>query len=395
MGANWDSLAKQTFTDSTLRKNGGYLGYFTWGDMDPAFEDTAYNMKIGEISSPVKTAEGYSIIKLVDRKSDPLLTEYNFLTKRANIIRTLKMMKKRPAEEKYINKIFDKNKLKFYDGNLRILLNVVTSINSKKIEQKFSLNKVCAVYGDKQFTDQQIFRKIEMIPSFPWKKITSIGDLKAAIKGFLIQDKLYQIALEKGYNKVEAVKKAYQDFVMNTFLQYKMNEIAYNTVIPDSVLKAYYKTNIDQFSGPRKMNVQEIIVKNKRLAYKIISLINKEKNFGLLAEKYSLRKWSAQNKGIIGLSPFSKFGNLKNSFWKAKINKIIGPIKIENYFGIFKVLKKIKRKPIDFENIKSLVLKRAQKDRKTKSVIEYLVKKRKHLPIKINLKLLASYKVIY
>ena len=31
-------LAKQVFTDTTLQNN-GYLWYFSWGDMDTAFED--------------------------------------------------------------------------------------------------------------------------------------------------------------------------------------------------------------------------------------------------------------------------------------------------------------------------------------------------------------------
>ncbi len=63
-GASFNELAKQIFTDTALQNSGGYLGYITWGDTDPAFEDAAYSLKVGEISKPVKTAQGYSIIKL-------------------------------------------------------------------------------------------------------------------------------------------------------------------------------------------------------------------------------------------------------------------------------------------------------------------------------------------
>ena len=62
IGVDWDNIAAQVFTDSTLRNNGGYLGYFTWGDMDPAFEDAAYSLKIGEISKPIKTSNKGNII---------------------------------------------------------------------------------------------------------------------------------------------------------------------------------------------------------------------------------------------------------------------------------------------------------------------------------------------
>src|SRR3989304_5520701 len=56
MGVSFDELAKQVFTDSALQNNGGYLGYISWGDTDPNFENKAYSMKAGEISEPVKTA---------------------------------------------------------------------------------------------------------------------------------------------------------------------------------------------------------------------------------------------------------------------------------------------------------------------------------------------------
>lgn len=72
IGVNFSLLAKQVFTDSVLRNNGGYLGSFSWGDMDPAFEEEAYSLAVDEISQPVKTEHGYSIIKLENRLSHPL-----------------------------------------------------------------------------------------------------------------------------------------------------------------------------------------------------------------------------------------------------------------------------------------------------------------------------------
>ena len=101
MGVDWDNLAAQVFYDSALRNNSGNLGYFTFGDMDPAFEEAAYNLKVGEISKPVRTKTGYSIIRLEDRISNPILTEYEFQNKKSNIERALKL-KKRLSTKKII-----------------------------------------------------------------------------------------------------------------------------------------------------------------------------------------------------------------------------------------------------------------------------------------------------
>lgn len=48
--------------------NRGELGYFTALDLVQEFENAAYNLKIGEISMPVRSQFGYHIIKVSDKK---------------------------------------------------------------------------------------------------------------------------------------------------------------------------------------------------------------------------------------------------------------------------------------------------------------------------------------
>ena len=61
-GATFEKLSKGVFRDSVLAGNGGDLGYFSLGDMDPAFEDAAFSLIDGEISDPIITRNGFSII---------------------------------------------------------------------------------------------------------------------------------------------------------------------------------------------------------------------------------------------------------------------------------------------------------------------------------------------
>ncbi|EEL89007.1 Foldase protein prsA 2 [Bacillus cereus AH1272] len=67
-GASFEELAKQESQDSLSKDNGGDLGYFRAGKMTPEFEKAAYKLKPGQISNPVKSPNGYHIIKLTDKK---------------------------------------------------------------------------------------------------------------------------------------------------------------------------------------------------------------------------------------------------------------------------------------------------------------------------------------
>ncbi len=68
-GESFDTLAVQFSDDPSAKTGGGDIYYFTAGQMVGAFENAAYTMHKGEISAkPVRSAFGYHIIKINDRR---------------------------------------------------------------------------------------------------------------------------------------------------------------------------------------------------------------------------------------------------------------------------------------------------------------------------------------
>ncbi len=67
-GEDFQKLAKELSDDPSAKTNGGDLGYFTTMQMVYPFETAAYNLKLNEISNPVRSRFGYHIIKVLDRK---------------------------------------------------------------------------------------------------------------------------------------------------------------------------------------------------------------------------------------------------------------------------------------------------------------------------------------
>ncbi|MCM2321659.1 MAG: peptidylprolyl isomerase [Oligoflexia bacterium] len=67
--ADFQALAEKHSKDPSAKNNRGDLGFFGRDRMVPEFTESAFAGRAGEIVGPVKTAYGYHLIKVIEKKS--------------------------------------------------------------------------------------------------------------------------------------------------------------------------------------------------------------------------------------------------------------------------------------------------------------------------------------
>jgi peptidyl-prolyl cis-trans isomerase C len=70
-GAKFEDQAKIESDDTGSGENGGDLGTFGAGQMVPEFDEVVFKAPIGQVTEPIKTAYGYHLILIEERKSKP------------------------------------------------------------------------------------------------------------------------------------------------------------------------------------------------------------------------------------------------------------------------------------------------------------------------------------
>ena len=94
-GADFSKLATEMSSDSASGTKGGDLGYFTKGQMVPAFSQAAFSLEKGEVTEkPVKSQFGFHVIKVEDKRMQPLpsfeeVKTFLEVQKRREILETL------------------------------------------------------------------------------------------------------------------------------------------------------------------------------------------------------------------------------------------------------------------------------------------------------------------
>lgn len=66
-GKDFAELAKAKSLDTLTKEQGGDTDFFARGEKEEAVEEAAFKLAVNEISGPVKTTEGYQVIKVTDR----------------------------------------------------------------------------------------------------------------------------------------------------------------------------------------------------------------------------------------------------------------------------------------------------------------------------------------
>jgi peptidyl-prolyl cis-trans isomerase C len=68
-GAKFEDQAKIESDDTGSGENGGDLGTFGAGQMVPEFDEVVFKAPVGQVTEPIKTAYGYHLILIEERKS--------------------------------------------------------------------------------------------------------------------------------------------------------------------------------------------------------------------------------------------------------------------------------------------------------------------------------------
>jgi parvulin-like peptidyl-prolyl isomerase len=339
-GRSFFELAQDVFKDPVLRNSGGELGYFSVDEMDPALEEAAYDLEVGEISKPIHTNDGYSIIKVEDRKVKPLLTEYEYAKHRSQLLAYWKKRKNEKLTQQYVSSLRGSLNIKFNESVLRKLFLALNNEPENNLfkEEKISSSGINEIKNDELVRSdigvwdiEEFRRNIRYTSEKQRSWIRSEESLKDFISGLIIRTWMLSEARSQNLDKTQDYRdKVNYDF--DTYLLERIQKDIFEDItIPEDSLLSYYDQDPKRFADPPRVNLREIVLDNADDTVFIKSQLNKGSSFPELAKRFSVRRWSAENNGELGYLTPSDLGQWSSLAFSIDVGKWIGPIRMDSY----------------------------------------------------------------
>ncbi len=368
-GATFDQLARTVFEDPGLANNGGYLGFFGYKDMEPELETVAFSLPVGTVSDPVKLSMGYAIVKVEQRVEIPLASEYDYERVRQELARNVQEKKVMRLLSETTHRMAQELSPRYNEQAMNVVLKqwesvltVPQFVHVSEISQNTTgvdENTTLVSFPGGDWTVKAFMERLAKTTPGQRKQVKSMEDLRELISGLATRDLMLQQVLKKGIDQSPEVTKSISNQTQAYFLKRwasRVQDTVGTTGFPGHMVTEYYNRNRNLYTLPPEINVAEILVRTEAEAISMLNQLKRGDDFASLARKKSIRLWAAKNGGELGFGSKSTFGILGDKFSDAPVGALIGPEKVDPYFGVFKILAKKVGREKTFEEAKDDVI---------------------------------------
>ncbi|GIV59409.1 MAG: hypothetical protein KatS3mg043_0498 [Rhodothermaceae bacterium] len=357
-GESFETLAREVFADTTLARNGGDLGYFSFDEMDPAFEEAAFALRPGEISAPVRTAYGYSIIRVEDRFTKPILTETEFAAKKDRLEAYVLRRKRAQARSAYVRHAAEALAVTFHEPAFSHLVDQAAGragITDDETAAAF-LEAPLVSFGPsdsrRTWTVADFRERARFTGAARRAAIDTRAEMEDFVRGLAVQEAMIEQAEAAGLDDLPEFREALRRALDEWIWEQAFTRIVAGTVVPEDTLRAHYEAYRDAFVVPERVRVREILVATKAEAESLRARLGRTR-FEDLARRYSLRPGADATGGDLGYVTRDQLGVLGPKVFEAAPGAVLGPIEVKGRYVLLEIGDRQPARPAPFEEARA------------------------------------------
>lgn len=342
------ALALKYSHDPNAIMNGGDIGFYERGRIPPEIEKVFFTTPVDSVAPPFRMPYGYHIIKVTGYKGIPAF---------ADIQKELRdQYNQTRYRNDYANFVQDLARKYRMTYDTLVIAQLMTSFDSTQTPTSWTWSdtltsqmksRVLLTCEGRPATVNDFVEHINGSPEFKSMLLTPKNVqhmVERLAEARMMGEHARQVAVN--YPAFSKLLKEYQDGIL--LYRVEQDEVWKKVMVNDSLLRQYYNQTKDRYRWGKRVNFAEIFVTSDsvaKLAYKEIKM---GKDFGDVAEKYTMRPGYKEKKGVWGMTPdslniFSKYAAI------LPVDSIPPPFDHPDGWSIIKVIGKDSARVKTFE----------------------------------------------
>jgi len=263
-GIHFDSLAGEVFYGIDSIRGGADLGEVYWGELDLNLEKTAFQLKSGEYSLPIKSKWGYHIIFLLGREKIYSYSEAEYQKNRQRVLRKVKRRREEIVAGEYLKSYLDPFQIRVKSDAFHKIISVLGIYNENQPKIQFqrlnyltdhhigklktalakNLEDPFMTSAVENWSINDLLGKLSELPLKARPEIGNVNRFKNNIGTLIRNEFLFKRAAQMGFLESEHVDSLTEEYIRKIAYKHYL-EKAFRELRVPIIVQEYYN-NSDQ-----------------------------------------------------------------------------------------------------------------------------------------------------
>jgi parvulin-like peptidyl-prolyl isomerase len=351
-GASFSELAKERSLAEDAKKGGNLGAFFGPGDAVPALHEATFHLEVGQVSEPIRTRDGYEVVKILDKRRIP------FEKMRGDIAKQLRGRKWAARRREVVEELKREWEVRYHGEQIHAVLRGWRGepVNPQELDRPLiayrsgQIEVGAAIAG---------LRKIKK-GALPPDSLAAFQEIEAWILPEALM--VLRARAQGRHQRAELLawkEKKRQELLVS---QLRLEEVADRVQVAEAEARAYYEQHLDtyrQLPGPIYMT--EVLVDTREQAEEILKAAQKGEPLEALAARYSVRPTLEPVGGhTFGDSGRAHIASLYQSPYRTfygddnhrDVGRLQGPLEVQDKYSLFRLDRPIEKAPLPYQQVR-------------------------------------------